>query len=679
MFSRTLCVVVCSLVAVNVFAQVPAAQHVVLVIDENSSYSEVMANMPWLVGQGFANGYATNYKSDNGGSLMDYLWLASGSCESSANCSLPNGTHNFNCNGNDCYYPGTGTSDPVTDDNIFRELNKAGISWKVYAQSYAQAGGTPTTPDNHNGTAYYRRHNGAAWYSDILSNVDGSASKIVDLSQLETDVAKGSLPRFTIIVPDGNHDAHDCPVGMSSCTVSQTLAAADAFLSSTLQPILELRDFQPGGSGLIVVTFDECAGGTNAGCGASVYTALIGPKIKPHTVSSSPYKHENALRTMLDSLRIGVYPGAAASAADMSDFFTTTGSRPEVALEWPYTGASLSSPVTIQASAVPGSGHTITGWHVYVDSTSVFSAGAVSAIDSSLKMSTGTHNVVARAWDSSGAYADQSFTVTVSSLKPAVRLGTPTGGTIVGSPVNFQALAIPSAGQTINLWKVYVDGNAAASAGAIDWINQNVAMSNGIHTVVVRAWDTSGSHGDQTLKLTVAAKPAVALSTPAIGANILSPIHVKAAATPSSGHSITGWWIYLDGNAAFNAGSVGSIDAYVPASAGAHTLVIRAWDTSGAYGDQTFAVEVKPVAVNILAPFNSSPVTSPLKLQAAAYAANPIVGWHVYVDSVDSYTQSSGNSINSQLTIGPGTHSVVVRAWDSNGVYGDQTIAVTVP
>src|SRR3954447_1435735 len=88
-------------IAAAVFAQVPASQHVVLVINENSSFSEVMANMPWLVGHGNSNGYATNYQSDTGGSLMDYLWLASGSCHSSANCALPAGTHNFNCSGND--------------------------------------------------------------------------------------------------------------------------------------------------------------------------------------------------------------------------------------------------------------------------------------------------------------------------------------------------------------------------------------------------------------------------------------------------------------------------------------------------------------------------------------------------------------------------------------------------
>src|SRR5262249_5818955 len=83
--------------AAGAFAQVPMSKHVVLVIDENTSYNDVMANMPWLTWQGSNHGYATNYQSDNGGSLLDYLWLASGSCHSQANCSLPAGTHNFNC------------------------------------------------------------------------------------------------------------------------------------------------------------------------------------------------------------------------------------------------------------------------------------------------------------------------------------------------------------------------------------------------------------------------------------------------------------------------------------------------------------------------------------------------------------------------------------------------------
>jgi phosphatidylinositol-3-phosphatase len=482
-------------IAAGAFAQVPTSRHVVLVIDENTTYNDVVANMPWLTGQGNTHGHATNYQSDNGGSLLDYLWLASGSCHSKVNCWLRAGTHDFNCSGNDC-------SHPITDNNIFRELNNHGISWKVYAQSYAAAGGKPTTPDNNNGTAYYRRHNGATWYSDILNNTKGSAGKIVDLSHLTTDLNNEALPRFAIIVPDGNHDAHDCPVGMSSCTTGQRLAAADDFLRDTLGPILATPDFQPGGDGLAIVTFDECGGGTNAGCGASVYTAVIGPKVTTHAVSATPYKHENTLRTMLDALGVRSYPGAAATVPDMSDFFSTNGIKPEVIVSAPASSSTMDSPVPIQATAHPSPGHSIAGWWIYVDSVGVFHAGAVSSIHPNIGMHTGTHSVLIRAWDSSGNFGDQTLTLTVNAIKPSVKVSTPLNDSTVGSPVNLKASATPSSGQTIVGWWIYVDSKGSYNAGATNSVNTNLKIPKGKHKVVVRAWDSSGNYGDRKISVT---------------------------------------------------------------------------------------------------------------------------------------------------------------------------------
>jgi len=661
------------------FAQVPVSQHVVLVIDENTSFSQVTANMPWLIAEGNANGYAANYKSDSSGSLFNYLWLASGSCRSSNDCTLPAGTHDFHCTGNDCYLPHTTTTDPITDDNIFRELNNAGSSWKVYAQSYALAGGTITTPDNGNNTSYYRRHNGATWYSDVLNDVDGSAGKVVDLSQLAIDEAEGTLPRFVIIVPDGNHDAHDCPVGMKTCTEVQKLAAADGFLNDTLTPILKTTDFQPGGDGLIIVTFDECAGGTNSGCGGAVYTALIGPKVKPHTVSNVAYKHENVLRTMLDALQISTYPGAAKTAADMADFFSADSSKPAINVSLPANGSRVSSPVAFQASAVPSKGHAITGWYIYVDNVAVYHTGAVNAISTSVKMSDGPHTVVVRAWDSSGAFGDQTLSLTVAAPAPVVTVSTPSNGAKVGAPVNVRASASASVGHTISGWWIYVDGLGVYDSGAVSAINTNLSLSPGAHTLLVRAWDTSGAYGDQTVSVTVSNKPAVTVSAPEPGSNVNSRINIRASATPSSGDAITGWNIYLDGTAVHPAGAVDAINANVTAGVGSHTVVVRAWDSSGAYGDQTLTLQVHLVAVNISAPLNSTSVNSPVNIQAAASSVHGITGWHVYVDSVDSYGKNTGNSIDINLAMGSGVHSVLVRAWDSTGALGDQTITVTVP
>jgi hypothetical protein len=314
-----------------------------------------------------------------------------------------------------------------------------------------------------------------------------------------------------------------------------------------------------------------------------------------------------------------------------------------------------------------------------VDGVASYPAGAVSSIQASVKMSTGTHTVIVRAWDTSGAYGDHTFSVTVKSLKPTVVVSTPANHANAGSPINIQATASPTAGQTISAWWIYVDGTGSYSAGPVSSINASVKMALGTHTVIVRAWDTSGGYGDTTLTLTASAKPSVALSTPAVGANVISPITIKASATASTGHSITGWCIYVDGSEMYNAGAVTSITANLAAATGTHTLVVRAWDSSGAYGDQTMAVEVAHVAVNVSSPANNASVTSPVDTFAAASSTNTITGWQIYVDTIPWYGQNSGDLLGANLAMSAGTHTVLVRAWDSTGAYGDQTIKVTVP
>jgi hypothetical protein len=224
-----------------------------------------------------------------------------------------------------------------------------------------------------------------------------------------------------------------------------------------------------------------------------------------------------------------------------------------------------------------------------------------------------------------------------------------------------------------------VDGLGVYDTGAVSAINTNLGMNPGAHTLLVRAWDTSGAYSAQTLTLTVSNKPAVAVSAPAPGSNVNSPINIRASATPSSGHAITGWNIYLDGTPVYPAGGVKTINANVTASAGSHTVVVRSWDSSGACGDQTLTVQVHPVAVNISAPLNAVSVKSPVNIQAAASSVRRITGWHVYVDSIDLFGQNNGSSINTSLAMSSGVHNVLVRAWDSTGARGDQIVSVTVP
>jgi acid phosphatase len=258
-------------------------------VEENHTFADVMAHMPWLAGEGLANGIAANFFSNDGGSAKNYFWLSSGSNESQYGCD------------------GWGCLQPIKSANIFHELDKRGISWKVYAQSLPYAGAM-----QHNDSgAYAVRHNPAVWYADVL-NAGASYQRqhVVPATQLASDLAGGSLPAFAFIIPDVDHDAHN-----------GTLAQADDYARSTVGPLLNSPPFQAGGDGLLFVTFDECGEGTNAGCDGHVFTAVIGPSVVPHTMSNTRYSHQNILRTVLDALGVSAYPGAAATASDMSDFF----------------------------------------------------------------------------------------------------------------------------------------------------------------------------------------------------------------------------------------------------------------------------------------------------------------------------------------------------------------------
>jgi len=84
------------------------------------------------------------------------------------------------------------------------------------------------------------------------------------------------------------------------------------------------------------------------------------------------------------------------------------------------------------------------------------------------------------------------------------------------------------------------------------------------------------------------------------------------------------------------------------------------------------------VTVTVTTPTNNQQVSSPFTLTAHATSSYPIVGWHIYIDSVDVYSAGQTSSISTSLMATAGTHQVVTRAWDSTGAYGSETEEITV-
>jgi phosphatidylinositol-3-phosphatase len=505
------CVSVLALTPCAGFSQVPISQHVVLVIDENTSFSTAFpTGMPWMSNEGKTYGYANNFFSDVSGSLLDYLILASGSSETA-----------FHCNGNDCFFPGTTNKDPITDENIFHLLGSQGISWKVYAENYLNAGGTVNTPDwNSNGKAthYYARHNAAVWYSYVLSNTLGSQGQIVDFEQFGIDLQNGALPRFSIIVPDGTFDRHD-----------GTLAQADSFLQNTLTPLLNTSDFQPGGSGLLIITFDN-GDGDAAG---KVFTGLMGPNVKAAFVSNVSYKHENTLRTMLDSLGIHTYPGMSATAADMSDFFRSNAGG--VAIDAPANQSTQGTSVLVKATASE-LGSSIDHMEVWDNGAKLANVFA-STVDQSFTLGTGAHQMTVQDIGPGPGFAvlhkeTTSFTVSATN---GVSISTPASGSTqaVFFPVHASAV---NGGTQIDHLEVWADGSKLGDSPKGAVISQWFTLPAGSHTLTVQSMTSGGAVLNKSIiTFTASSANGVYVNTPANNATVTATIPINAYSYEQNG------------------------------------------------------------------------------------------------------------------------------------------------
>lgn len=259
----------------------PPSSRVFMIVEENHSYSEVIGNssMPYLNGLASRYALATQYYADIHPSIGNYFMLTAGQIETMDD----------------------GFGGIVSDDNIVRELVKAGKSWRSYAESLPSIGylGGDSGP-------YLKHHNPFVYFSDVVGT--SQANDVVPFSQFSADLGGGSLPDFSFIVPNVQDDAHD-----------GTLAGADQWLSTNIDPLLKDNAFQA--SGLLIIVFDEGDISDLAHGGGHVAMVIAGPQVKNGYQSTSFYQHESTLRLVLSTLGISSFPGNSASAPNMGEFF----------------------------------------------------------------------------------------------------------------------------------------------------------------------------------------------------------------------------------------------------------------------------------------------------------------------------------------------------------------------
>lgn len=376
-------------------AFIPAQRPVVVVALENHSYENVVGNSNWnyfnntLIAHG---GLATAFYANGHDSGMQYHWLTEGTNVCAANLvssTNPTGT---------CH---SGTITTTTVNNIVRQMILNGITWKTYqenipARGFLQEGNTcpsgcspgctntldSSTSTNPSGT-YLPRHqsfefiaevrNGrAATYSASSCNAannrpdcslgtgyqsaaNNQACNIHRMSQFTTDVAGGLLPDFSFISPNVCDDGHNCGSGVE----------VNTWFVHNIAPLLATSDFQAGGHGLLAIWWDEGNVGSDnrssptssTGGGGRIAVVLYGPDVKQNYKGNGIYKHPSLLRTLMEAMGMeSNFPGQAATAGDMAEFFGNSSSTTPSILTSALPDGMQNKPYNAQIAAAGGTG-----------------------------------------------------------------------------------------------------------------------------------------------------------------------------------------------------------------------------------------------------------------------------------------------------------------------------------
>lgn len=220
-----------------------------VIVAENRSLTDVEANMPFVMSQSRSYGTATHYYAITYPSLPNYLVLAGGS------------TFGVQRNGDPSKHQLSGSS-------VFGQLLTAGRTTKTYAEAM------PTNCALRNEGTYAVRHNPWTYFHDpaertVCRKFNVPSGTPTD-GALADDIAAGTLPTFSLLIPDNCHNGHDC-----------SSATTDQWLKSWLPAIKNGPDFSSGRLA-VIITWDE----DDKSSGNRVALVVIHPALKGRQVAT---------------------------------------------------------------------------------------------------------------------------------------------------------------------------------------------------------------------------------------------------------------------------------------------------------------------------------------------------------------------------------------------------------
>jgi hypothetical protein len=470
----------------NVFGITPP-DHVVIVMEENHSFSEIIgsSSAPFinsLAQQGalFTQSFGVEHPSQ-----PNYLDLFSGSNQGVTDDTCP---HSF------------------STENLATELVAAGQTFTGFSEGLPAAGSTVCTSGE-----YAEKH--APWVN--FTNVPAASNQ--PFSSFPTDFT--NLPTISIIDPNLLDDMHD-----------GTIAQGDTWLQQNLSSYIQ---FAQTHNSLLIVTWDEDDNSSSN----QIPTIFVGPMVKQGQFTET-INHFNVLRTLEDLYGL-TNVGSAASATPISDVWkqvtadfsvmaspaslsVTQGSSGSTTVSTTVSGG-FNSAVSLSVSGLP------TGVTASFSPTSLAAPGSGSStltFTASSTAATGTATVTVTATGGSvthtttvsltvNAPATPDFTLSASPTSLSVTQGS-SGTTTISTTVSGgfnSAVSLSASGLPAGVTASFSPTSLAApgSGSSTLTLTASSTATSGTATIMVSATGGSVTH-TTTVSLTVNAAPDFALS-----------------------------------------------------------------------------------------------------------------------------------------------------------------------
>ena len=247
---------------------VPNFAHVIILVFENREFGFVIGNNQMPNYNRWAGEYTllTQYYAILHPSLPNYIALMGGD------------TFGIDRTCSECF---------VNAPSLPDQIEASGRTWKGYFEDMPRPCYVGDTD------VYVQKHNPFIYFDPIRLDEERCPRSVVPLSELETDLAGGSLPDFVFIVPNQCNNAHDCDLPIADAWLGYWVAK----LMAVLDPKADTEPY------LIVLTWDEGQGnhsccGLPAEAGGRVATVLISSLAKNGFQDDTPYTHYSLLKTI---------------------------------------------------------------------------------------------------------------------------------------------------------------------------------------------------------------------------------------------------------------------------------------------------------------------------------------------------------------------------------------------